>query len=106
MRNKIKRWLNRNHLRLELLTAKWRIAPIAISEAAEVIYDNIQKGEKIKQISIGWRIRALALSISRMDNIKEVENIRTARRTVRYLKRQLRYYGLPWYKKLFTKKDF
>jgi len=78
------------------------------------VYDKLQLGERIKDISIGWHIRMVAKGIMGKD-VEELRNIKTAKQTIIELKKQIgeledeifilknqiEYLTRPWYKKLY-----
>ena len=110
MREEVTQWLNDYNLQPGKLRAKWNIPLIAIVEAVESVYNKVQAGMEIKPIRIGWTIRALAIAISRRDDIQEVKDIQTASEKIFILENELKLYTawfkLSWYKRLFKRRPF
>ncbi len=90
MRDEVTAWLKRNDFEIGNLVRKWKFSTLAIIEAAEAVYDKIHvRGEKIKQIKIGWRIRSIAQAIDNRQDIQEIKDLKSAHQIIRDLKGQL-----------------
>jgi len=77
MREETIQWLKEKNYPIAVLPSKWKMPMESIAAAAEIAYDRIQAGQKIKDIQIGWLIRSIAQSINNLDKLDEIRNMTT-----------------------------
>lgn len=69
----------------------------AIREAAESIYNDVQAGRQIDPIRLAWEVYALAKQLKAAGIVSEKEKIAA-------LERELAYYKLPWWRRIWGAK--